>query len=196
LLALADALDGMSRAAAARQMGMDRQPLRDRVIRFNAERVEGLGDRPESGRPIALNAGQPAMLKALVLRGPPAGSKGRPRVAAPRKRRAERDGVSTRRAKDLGRIVEDRSGLSYIEKGMLRLLHDLGQPPAGLPVACSPELNAVERVWLHLRERSQRLWPSSDDILEPAAPPGTPCSTGRPRPPPSARLDRATQVSS
>jgi transposase len=63
LLALTDALDGMSRAAAARQVGMDTQTLRDRVIRFNAERVEGLGDRPESGRPTSLNAGQPAMLK-------------------------------------------------------------------------------------------------------------------------------------
>ncbi len=35
LLALANALDGMSRAAAARQAGMDRQTLRDWVIRFN-----------------------------------------------------------------------------------------------------------------------------------------------------------------
>jgi hypothetical protein len=32
----------------------------------------------------------------------------------------------------------------------------------------SPELNAIERVWLHLRERflSPRLWPSYDDILD------------------------------
>jgi transposase len=33
--------------------------------------------------------------------------------------------------------------------------------------AYSPELNAIERVWLDLRERflSHRLWPSYDDIL-------------------------------
>ena len=32
----------------------------------------------------------------------------------------------------------------------------------------SPELNAIERVWLHLRERflSHRLWPSYDHILD------------------------------
>jgi hypothetical protein len=32
----------------------------------------------------------------------------------------------------------------------------------------SPELNAIERVWLYLRERflSHRLWPGYDDILD------------------------------
>ena len=32
----------------------------------------------------------------------------------------------------------------------------------------SPELNAIERVWLYLRERflSHRLWPTYDDILD------------------------------
>jgi hypothetical protein len=32
----------------------------------------------------------------------------------------------------------------------------------------SPELNAIERVWLYLRERflSHRRWPTSDDILD------------------------------
>jgi transposase len=42
LLALANVLDGMSRDAAARAAGMDRQTLRDWVHRFNAEGVEGL----------------------------------------------------------------------------------------------------------------------------------------------------------
>ena len=39
--------------------------------------------------------------------------------------------------------------------------------PLFLP-AYSPELNAIERVWLYLRERflSHRLWPSYDDILD------------------------------
>jgi transposase len=32
----------------------------------------------------------------------------------------------------------------------------------------SPELNAIERVWLYLRERflSHRLWPTYDDVLD------------------------------
>jgi len=110
LLALANALDGMSRDRAARQAGMDRQTLRDWAIRFNAEGVEGLRDRPKSGRPPWLDDGQLAAFKALVMRGPD----------------PERDGVSSWRAKDLCRIVEMRFGVLYTENGMLRLLHDLG----------------------------------------------------------------------
>jgi transposase len=55
LLGVANALDGMSRGQAARQAGMNRQTLRDWVIRFNAEGVEGLRDRPKSGRPRAMS---------------------------------------------------------------------------------------------------------------------------------------------
>ena len=45
LIALANALDGMSRDRAAKQAGMDRQTLRDWVIRFNAAgvRVRAIG---------------------------------------------------------------------------------------------------------------------------------------------------------
>lgn len=109
LLALANALDGMSRVAAAEQAGMDRQTLRDWVIRFNAVGVEGLSDRPRSGRPSFLSEGQLASLKTWVLRGPD----------------PERDGRSSWTANDLCRLVEARFGVSYSENGMLRLLHDL-----------------------------------------------------------------------
>ena len=51
LLALANALDGMSRAAAARAAGMDRQTLRDWVIRFNAEGTAGLRADSDGSRP-------------------------------------------------------------------------------------------------------------------------------------------------
>jgi transposase len=111
LLALAHVLDGMSGEEAACQAGMDRQTLRGWVIRFNAEGVEGLRDRPRRGRPRWLDDGQLAALKALVLRGPD----------------PERDGVSTWRANDLCRIVRDRFGVNYTENGRLRLLHDLGR---------------------------------------------------------------------
>jgi len=90
LLGVANALDGMSRGQAARQAGMDRQTLCDWVIRFNAERFEGLRDRPKSGRPPWLAEGQLAAFKAMVLRGdrgwlPRATSGGRP--GAPRRPR-------------------------------------------------------------------------------------------------------------
>ena len=68
LIALANALDGMSRKAAARSAGMDRQTLRDWVIRFNAEGVEGLRDQPRSGRRPWMTGGQQAALRAIVLR--------------------------------------------------------------------------------------------------------------------------------
>ena len=109
LLGVANAVAGMPRAQAARQAGMDRQTLRDWVIRFNAEGVAGLRDRPKSGRPNRLDEGQLAAFKALVLRGPD----------------PERDGVSSWRAKDLCRIVAARFGVTYSENGMLRLLHEL-----------------------------------------------------------------------
>ena len=70
LLAIANALDGFSRAEAARLAGMERQALRDAVLRYNAEGPDGLHDRPRSGRPEGLTAGQQAALKAWVLRGP------------------------------------------------------------------------------------------------------------------------------
>ena len=46
LLAIANALDGMSFTAAASAAGLERQALYDTVKRYNAEGVEGLEDRP------------------------------------------------------------------------------------------------------------------------------------------------------
>jgi transposase len=109
LLALANALDGMSRDAAARAAGMDRQTLRDRVHRYNAEGVEGLRDRPRPGRPRALDEGRQATLKALVLRGP----------------ELERDGCVAWRVRDLCGLVERRFGVRYSESGIRRVLHGL-----------------------------------------------------------------------
>lgn len=49
LLALAHVLDGRTRSEAARSCGMDRQTLRDWVIRYNELGVAGLSDRPHGG---------------------------------------------------------------------------------------------------------------------------------------------------
>ncbi len=68
--AIASALEGASRAEAARLAGMERQALRGAVARFNAEGLGGLKDRPEPGRPPALtDAGQAVLLNA-IFRGP------------------------------------------------------------------------------------------------------------------------------
>jgi transposase len=55
---------------AARAIGMERQTLRDWVIRYNGDGIEGLHDRPRSGRPPRLVPAQMAELAELVEDGP------------------------------------------------------------------------------------------------------------------------------
>lgn len=47
MYAIANSLDGLSRAEAARLAWMERQALRDAVVRYNAEGLTGLHDRPK-----------------------------------------------------------------------------------------------------------------------------------------------------
>jgi len=70
LIAIANALEGMDRASAARLAGLDRQTLRDWVHRYNAEGIAGLCNRPAPGRKPKLTEGQMVVLKAVVLAGP------------------------------------------------------------------------------------------------------------------------------
>ena len=88
---------------------MDRQTLRDWVIRYNRGGPAGLSDHWGNGRPCRLTEGQQAALKAIVLQGPD----------------PEVDGVSTWRLVDLCRIVRERFGVTYGETGMGRLMRDL-----------------------------------------------------------------------
>jgi transposase len=109
LLALANAVDGLPREEAARLAGMTGQTLGDWVHRYNAEEVDGLRDRPRAGRPCALDEGQQAALKALVLKGP----------------KLERDGCVAWRLRDLRDLVERRFGVRYSTSGMFELLKSL-----------------------------------------------------------------------
>jgi transposase len=70
LLAIANALEGMSRAEAARLAGMERQALRDAVVRYNEEGIAGLHDRPKPGRPRRLSEAERAALAARVFAEP------------------------------------------------------------------------------------------------------------------------------
>ena len=110
MYAIAHALEGMSRAQAARLAGMERQALRDAVLRFNAEGPEGLHDKPRPGRPERLSDGQQAALRAHILRGA----------------RPERDGVSAFRLVDLCEHVEQAYGVRYSVWGLSALLKRLG----------------------------------------------------------------------
>jgi transposase len=71
LLALAFVLERRSRVEAARSCGMDRQTLRDWVIRYNEEGLAGLSDRPHGGGPSAkLTDDEKAQLAGWVRQGP------------------------------------------------------------------------------------------------------------------------------
>jgi transposase len=70
MLAIAHALDGVGRAQAARLAGLDRQALRDTVIRYNAEGVAGFHDRRSPGRPPWLSLDERATLKEVILARP------------------------------------------------------------------------------------------------------------------------------
>jgi transposase len=109
MLAIANALEGMDRAMAARTAGMDRQTLRDWVIRYNRGGPAALFDAWGDGRPCRMSDGAQAALRALVLAGPD------PAV----------DGVSTWRVIDLCGIVQERFGVSYSESGLAKLLRGL-----------------------------------------------------------------------
>ena len=67
MVAIANALDGMTRLAAARLAGMDRQTLRDWVIRYNEDGIAGLHDQPKGHNPEKLNESEQAVLLAKVF---------------------------------------------------------------------------------------------------------------------------------
>src|SRR5690242_10881081 len=97
LLAIANALEGMSRAEAARLAGMERQALRDAVVRYNAEGLAGLHDRPKPGRPQRLSEAEQAALAAPVFAEPD----------------PERDGASAWTRADLGAWLARRFGKAF-----------------------------------------------------------------------------------
>ena len=55
----------------AKELGCSAQAVRRRLHRFDADGIEGLGDRPRSGRPSRLTEGERSKLIALVRKAPP-----------------------------------------------------------------------------------------------------------------------------
>ena len=108
--AIAGALEGLPRAEAARLAGMERQALRDAVVRYNAEGLVGLHDRPRPGRPARLDEIQKAELKQAVLDGPD----------------VEATDLSAWALAELCREVEQRWGVSYHPSHMGKLVSRLG----------------------------------------------------------------------
>ena len=109
MLAIAAALEGKSRAEAARLAGMERQALRDAVMRYNAEGLDGLRGRPIPGRRPALTEAEQAVLLAAVFRGPD----------------RARYGCTDWTLPALCRWVEDRFGKRVHPASLLRILRRL-----------------------------------------------------------------------
>jgi transposase len=70
MYAIANALEGMPRANAARLVGMERQALRDAVVRYNAEGIAGLHNRRHPPRSGKLTAAELRELAEIILAGP------------------------------------------------------------------------------------------------------------------------------
>jgi transposase len=110
LLAIAAVLEGASREEAAKAGGMDRQTLRDWVIRFNEQGADGLINIPSAGVPPKLNEEHKAFLARTVDEGPI------PAV----------HGVVRWRACDLIMRLHEEFGLSVSDDTVYRALKDLG----------------------------------------------------------------------
>ena len=176
LLSLAAVLDGMSRSEAARIGGMDRQTLRDWVHRFNASGPEGLKDIPSTGHPPRLSPAQQAELAQLVETGPD---------------RAVHGVVRWRRI-DLKQLIAERFGVTYHERTVGKILHQLGfshisarprhrraslcspsSHPAGLgpTTVLNPDPRSSRRRHHSVRRSAMRPWSHSATVT-PVPPPG------------------------
>ena len=63
--------DGLRTSAVAAELGCHSQTVRERLARFNAEGLDGLGDRPGAGRKPRLTEDERSMLVALARSTPP-----------------------------------------------------------------------------------------------------------------------------
>jgi transposase len=110
MLALALVLEGKSRKEAAESCGMDRQTLRDWVIRYNAEGLPGVSDRVPPGSPCRLTPSRWPSWPPWLRRGPD------PAV----------DHVVRWRRVDLRQVIAVRWGVEFHERTIGKLLHRLG----------------------------------------------------------------------
>jgi len=110
LLAIAAIYDGLSRLEAARIGGMDRQTLRDWVVRFNEEGPSGLRHRLGAGRPSLLSAEQKRELGEIVEAGPDPAT----------------HGVVRWRRFDLVEVIKERFGVTCSERVISDFLAELG----------------------------------------------------------------------
>src|SRR5881409_424711 len=149
LLAIAAVLDGASREEAAKIGGMDRQTLRDWVIRFNEQGPDGLVNIPSPGVPPKLDDTHKAFLARIVEEGPI------PAV----------HGVVRWRACDLIMRLYEEYALSVSDDTVYRALKDLGfSHVSARPKAYKQNTDAMEA----FKKTFPPAWQRSARSLHPA----------------------------
>ena len=144
LLAIAAVLDGASREDAAKIGGMDRQTLRDWVIRFNEQGPDGLVNIPSPGAPAKLDNEHKGFLAQIVDEGPI------PAI----------HGVVRWRACDLIMRLHEEFGLSVSDDTIYRALKDLDfSHVSARPKAYKQDAEAMDtfkKTLLYARRKSAR----------------------------------------
>ena len=149
LLAIAAVLDGAPREEAAKSGGMDRQTLRDRVMRFNEQGPDGLINKSSPGAPGKLSQEHKAFLAHLVEEGPI------PAV----------HGVVRWRACDLIMRLHEEFGISVSDDTVYRALKDLGfSHVSARPKAYKQDTDAMEA----FKKTFPTAWRKSARSLRPA----------------------------
>ena len=151
LLAIAAVLDGASREDAAKIGGMDRQTLRDWVIRFNEQGPDGSINIPSPGVPPKLDDTHRAFLARIVKEGPI------PAV----------HGVVRWRACDLIMRLYEEFALSVSDDTIYRALKDLGfSHVSARPKAYKQDAEAITA----FKKTSPYAWPEIRATLAPGTP--------------------------
>ena len=110
MLAIAGALEGLPRSEAARCADMSDQALRDAIRRYNVEGLEGLHDRPRSGRPCKIGEAERGQLCEIVREGPD----------------IEQEGLAAYTREDAARIAREKWNVSYHVTSIGRILRGGG----------------------------------------------------------------------
>jgi transposase len=128
MLAIAMALDGYSREAAAEACAMDRQTLRDWVLRYNECGLAGLYDLAQPGPRPRLTEKQEAEVASWVEDGPD----------------LAKDGVVRWRRVDLRDRIKDRFGVVFHVRSIGKLLRRLNFRRISVR-PCHPETDEAEQ---------------------------------------------------
>ena len=109
-LAIALVIEGKSRVEAGHLTDQTDQAVKDAIKRYNMDGVEGLKDRPHTGRPRKLDAEYRQKLHDIALAGPD----------------VETEHLSSYTREDLAKIAKDKWGVTYTVTSIGRLLKEAG----------------------------------------------------------------------